>query len=176
MKTDLNDPTAAFHQVVCIILDGVGVGEAPDAAVFGDAGSNSLGEHGDHVGSLRLPSLGRLGLGNITPDRGRAARRVSRGVLREDGAGVRGKGQHERALGTHGVRRRPSAFPVYPSGFPRDLVDEFERRIGRKVIGNKAASGTEIIEELGRCTTSARAGRFSTRRRTACFSSPRTSR
>lgn len=148
MNTNSQRSYGPFRQVVCIVLDGVGAGEAPDAAAFGDAGSNSLGNTAIQVGSLRLPSLGRLGLGNILPIEGvppAASPAGFHGKMAPASAGKDSTSGHWELMGC--VVDRP--FPVYPSGFPPDLVDEFERLIGRKVIGNKAASGTEIIEELG---------------------------
>lgn len=148
MRADSLNFSAAFHRVVCIILDGVGVGEAPDAAVFGDTGSNSLANTARHVGSLRLPTLGRLGLGNIIPIEGvppDVSPAAFYGKMAPVSAGKDSTSGHWELMGCI----IPEPFPVYPSGFPRDIVEEFERRIGRKVIGNKPASGTAIIEELG---------------------------
>jgi phosphopentomutase len=137
-----------FRQVICIVLDGVGAGEAPDAAAFGDTGSNSLANTARQVGSLRLPSLGRLGLGNVVPIEGvppAAQPSGFHGRMAPAAAGKDSTSGHWEIMGC--VIKEP--FPVYPSGFPPDLVGEFEKRIGRKVIGNKPASGTAIIEELG---------------------------
>lgn len=137
-----------LHKVVCIILDGVGVGEAPDAADFGDVGSNSLGNTARLVGSLRLPALGRLGLGRIIPVEGVPPDPSPAGFHGKMAPLSRGKDStsgHWELMGC--VVERP--FPVYPRGFPRDLVGQFERAIGREVLGNKPASGTAIIEELG---------------------------
>lgn len=137
-----------FPRIVCIVLDGVGVGEAPDAERFGDAGSDSLGNTSRIVGPLRLPTLGRMGLGCILPLEGVPAdpspvafhgRMIPRSQGKDSTSG------HWELMAC--VVERP--FPVYPSGFPRELVGEFERRIGRSVIGNRPASGTAIIQELG---------------------------
>jgi phosphopentomutase len=148
MNTNPSASSLRFRQVICIVLDGVGAGEAPDAAAFGDAGSNSLANTAVQVGSLRLPALGRLGLGNILPIEGvppAASPAGFYGKMVPVSAGKDSTSGHWELMGC--VVDRP--FPVYPSGFPTELVGEFERLIGRKVIGNKPASGTEIIEELG---------------------------
>jgi phosphopentomutase len=137
-----------FQRIVCIVLDGVGVGEAPDAAEFGDVGSDSLGNTARVVGSLRLPMLGRMGLGHILPLEGVPADPspvAFHGKMAPRSLGKDSTSGHWELMGC--IVDRP--FPVYPSGFPDDLVGEFERRIGRKIIGNKAASGTTIIQELG---------------------------
>lgn len=136
--------------VKCLILllDGVGAGALPDAAEFGDAGANTLGHVASAVGGLSLPNLGALGLGNIMPLEG--MRPVPRpqalyGRLAERSRGKDTTVGHWEIMGV--VTEQP--FPVYPDGFPPDVIDEFERRTGRGVLGNKPASGTEIIEELG---------------------------
>jgi phosphopentomutase len=133
--------------VILIVIDSLGVGELPDAHLYGDVGSDTLGNISRQV-SVRLPSLTRLGLDRV----GRLA-----GAVREsapDGAFGR---MQERSPGKDSVTghwelaglvlERP--FPVYPDGFPPEIVGEFERRVGRLVLGNKAASGTAIIDELG---------------------------
>lgn len=137
-----------FRTIVCIILDGVGVGEAPDAADFGDAGSDSLGNTARLVGSLRLPTLGRMGLGCIVPVEGVPADpspAAFHGKMAPVSRGKDSTSGHWELMGC--VVDRP--FPVYADGFPGEVVAEFERRIGRTVLGNKAASGTAIIQELG---------------------------
>ncbi len=148
MTTHPHEPPAEFQKVVCIILDGVGIGEAPDAARFGDTGSNSLGNAATHVGSLRLPVLGGMGLGNIAPIEGVPPEPFPKayfGKMTPVSAGKDSTSGHWELMGC--VVDRP--FPVYPRGFPPELVREFEQSIGRTVLGNKAASGTEIIQELG---------------------------
>ncbi|MHB0914297.1 MAG: phosphopentomutase [Thermoleophilia bacterium] len=136
--------------VKCLILllDGVGVGALPDAAEFGDEGANTLGHVAAAVGGLNLPNLGALGLGNILPLAG--MRPVPRpqalyGRLAERSRGKDTTVGHWELMGA--VTEKP--FPVYPNGFPDSVIREFEARIGRGVIGNKTASGTEIIAELG---------------------------
>ncbi|MEJ2722123.1 MAG: phosphopentomutase, partial [bacterium] len=137
-----------YRKILCIVLDGVGVGEAPDAAAFGDTGSNSLGNTARHVGALRLPTLGRLGLGNIIPVDG--VDRVESpygfyGKMTPKAAGKDSTSGHWELMGC--VINEP--FPVYPLGFPDDVIATFEAAVGRGVLGNKPASGTVVIEELG---------------------------
>lgn len=138
---------ARFPRVLLIVLDSVGIGEMPDAARYGDAGSDTLG-HLQAQRPMHLPALCALGLGNIRPLPGLSAAappRASFGkcALLSDGKDTT-TGHWEMA----GIILNPG-FPVYPHGFPPDLMAEFERRIGRKTLGNVAASGTEIIQRLG---------------------------
>lgn len=130
-----------------IVLDGVGIGALPDAARYGDADSDTLG----HVAascSLQLPVLSRLGLGRLTA-LGEAstvrAPAAAYGRLAEASAGKDSVTGHWELMGV--VLDRP--FPVFPAGFPRDVIEAIERRIGRGTLGNCVASGTEIIERLG---------------------------
>jgi phosphopentomutase len=137
----------AFARAIVIVCDGLGVGEAPDAGEFGDRGSDTLG----HVLASRpvaIPNLTELGLGNLTPvyEGARHPRpRGAWGKMAEKSAGKDTATGHWEMTGL--VTPRP--FKTYPDGFPAALVAAFEERIGRKVLGNKAASGTEIIKELG---------------------------
>lgn len=130
------------------MLDGVGIGEAPDAAHYGDAGSNSLANTARHVGRLRLPVLQRMGLGNIDDILG--VDRVDEpaacvGKMKPRSAGKDSTSGHWELMGC--VLSKP--FPTFPGGFPPDIVESFEKATGRRVLGNRAASGTGIIEELG---------------------------
>jgi phosphopentomutase len=131
-----------------IVLDAVGAGALPDAAAFGDEGSDTLGNVARAVGGLDLPNLEALGLGNVEPLEGCppqpgapavAGRLVERSKGKDTTAG------HWELMGV--VTAQP--FPTYPHGFPHDVIDPFMHRTGRGVLGNKAASGTEIIQELG---------------------------
>jgi len=131
-----------------IVLDGLGCGEASDAAAYGDVGSDTLGNVARQVGGLKLPVLESLGLGCIRPIVGVAAvarPRAAYGLMRPTSAGKDSTTGHWELCGL----RVEKAFPTYPQGFPRVVLDEFSRRTGRGVIGNKAASGTAIIAELG---------------------------
>jgi phosphopentomutase len=137
-----------LKRAIIVVLDGVGAGDAPDAAAYGDAGTNSLSHCASAVGGLALPNLGRMGLGNITPMEGTPARADATGAwgkMAERSAGKDSTTGHWEISGV--ILDRP--LPTYPDGFPPDVVAQFEQAIGRKVLGNKAASGTEIIKELG---------------------------
>ncbi len=137
-----------LEKVALIVCDSFGVGEAPDADAYGDAGSNTLGHVAQAVGGLEAPNLGRLGLGLVTEVQGfpaEAAAGTAHGRQRERSAGKDTTTGHWEIGGI--VLDRP--FPTYPKGFPPEVIDPFERAIGREVLGNVAASGTEIIEELG---------------------------
>ena len=137
----------AFERVVWIVLDSVGIGALPDAADYGDVGRNTLG-HIAESHPLKIPNLVRLGLANIAPLKHLppAAAPIGafgKGVTRSPGKDTT-TGHWEMA----GVWL-DQAFPTYPHGFPREVIDAFEKQIGRGTIGNKPASGTEIIKELG---------------------------
>ncbi|MCS6951829.1 MAG: phosphopentomutase [Bryobacterales bacterium] len=137
----------SFRRVIWVVLDSVGIGEMPDAAEYGDAGSDTLGNLA-RVRPLRLPHLCRLGLANIKPLAGLDPAREPLGAFGRCASASPGKDTttgHWEMAGIH--LSRP--FPLYPNGFPRELIEEFERRIGRKTLGNVPASGTEIIERLG---------------------------
>src|SRR5579885_2239659 len=137
-----------LQRAMIVVLDGVGAGDAPDAEAYGDAGTNSLSHCASAVGGLELPNLGALGLGNITPMQGTPPRPNASGAwgkMAERSAGKDSTTGHWEMAGV--ILNRP--LPTYPDGFPPDVVEQFEREIGRKVLGNKAASGTEIIKELG---------------------------
>ena len=136
-----------FRRVIWIVLDSVGIGAMPDAVEYGDAGSDTLGNIARRR-RLRLPNLCALGLGNIKPLEGLPPAAEPSGSFGRCALASPGKDTttgHWEMAGIH--LEKP--FPVYPAGFPRPIMDEFERRIGRGTLGNKAASGTEIIEELG---------------------------
>jgi phosphopentomutase len=134
--------------VLLLVCDSFGVGEAPDAAAYGDTGSDTIGHVASAAGGLRAPNLGRLGLGSLTAVEGVApdgAPGTAHGKQRERSAGKDTITGHWEISGI--VLDRP--FPTYPNGFPPEVIEPFERAIGREVLGNKPASGTEIIEELG---------------------------
>jgi phosphopentomutase len=138
----------AIRRVIWIVLDGVGAGALPDAAAYGDAGTDTLAHTARVVGGLCLPHLESTGLGNLACIEGLAPRQDTAGAygkLIELSPGKDSSSGHWELAGV--VLREP--FPAFPEGFPHDLVRRFEKRIGRKVMGNKAASGTEIIAELG---------------------------
>ncbi len=137
-----------LRRAILVVLDGVGAGANPDAHAYGDDGASSLEHCALAIGGLTLPNLGSIGLGNITPILGTPPTSDASGAygrMAEKGAGKDSTTGHWEITGV--VLQKP--LPTYPHGFPADLVAAFEQAIGRKVIGNKAASGTEIIKELG---------------------------
>jgi phosphopentomutase len=136
------------RRAAVIVLDGVGIGAAPDADVYGDVGSDTLGNISRAVGGLELPNLEGAGLGNIAPLAGVAPTpraTAGWGMLVPRSAGKDSTTGHWEIAGVHLAR----PFPTYPSGFPPALLREFASRTGRGVIGNIVASGTEIIDRFG---------------------------
>jgi phosphopentomutase len=131
-----------------IVLDAVGAGALPDAAEFGDEGSDTLGNVARAVGGLDLPNLEALGLGNVEPLEGCPPQPGAPAVAGRLLARSKGKDTTTGHWELMGVVT-PQAMPTYPHGFPFEVIDPFMHRTGRGVIGNKHASGTEIIEELG---------------------------
>ncbi len=140
---------AAVRRVVLIVIDSVGIGAMPDAAEWGDAGSNTLGNLARRHGGLPLPNLGRLGIGNLTEVEGTPPAARPAGAYGRMAIASQGKDTMTGHWEMVGIR--PEApFRTYPEGFPEDLIAEFCRRAGLEgVLGNKVASGTEIIKELG---------------------------
>jgi phosphopentomutase len=137
----------SFQRVIWIVLDSVGIGAMPDAEAYGDAGSDTLGNIARQR-LLHLPNLCRLGLANIKPLAGLEAVAQPEGAFGKCTLASPGKDTttgHWEMAGIH--LEKP--FPVYPNGFPPDVMRLFEAQIGRKSLGNKPASGTEIIKELG---------------------------
>lgn len=135
-------------RAIVLVLDSVGVGELPDAAEYGDVGSNTLGNVARHAGGLRMPNLGAMGLGNITDVEGVAptgSPTSSWGRNTESSAGKDTTTGHWEMMGM----RLQSAFPVYLDGFPPEVMHAFTRETGLGWLGNHAASGTVIIQELG---------------------------
>jgi phosphopentomutase len=136
-----------YERIFWIVLDSVGIGELPDAADYGDAGRNTLG-HIAESRPLHIPNLVRLGLANIAPLKYLTPPAVPTGAFGKGATRSPGKDTTTGHWEMAGVWL-DQAFPVYKNGFPRELLDEFEKQIGKKTIGNKPASGTEIIKELG---------------------------
>ena len=136
------------RRAIILVLDGVGVGAAPDAAAYGDAGSDTLGNLSRAGDGLALPNLQALGLGNIAPLAGVAPTGVPQGawgMMQPASAGKDSIAGHWEIAGLH--LDRP--FPTYPNGFPAEVLDAFASATGRGVLGNVSASGTEIIDRLG---------------------------
>ncbi|GAB4369309.1 MAG: phosphopentomutase [Bryobacter sp.] len=136
-----------FERVAWIVLDSVGIGEMPDAAAYGDVGSNTLGNLA-RVRPMQLPNLANLGLGNIAPLSGIGpveAPLASFGKCALASPGKDTTTGHWEMMGI--LLEKP--FPLFPAGYPREFLDGFEAQIGRGTLGNIAASGTEIIQQLG---------------------------
>lgn len=136
-----------FARVIWIVLDSVGIGELPDAAEYGDVGRDTLG-HIARSRPLKLPNLVKLGLANITPLAHLTPPAAPAGSYGKGATQSPGKDTTTGHWEMAGIWL-DQAFPVYHHGFPAELIAEFERRIGRRTLGNKPASGTEIIKELG---------------------------
>lgn len=137
-----------MKRVFLLVLDGVGIGELPDASAYGDEGSNSLANTAKAVNGLVLPVMGSLGLGKITPILGVDPVQEAKGAYGKMAEASPGKDTitgHWEISGL--ILDRP--FPVYPQGFPAEVIEEFEKRTGRRSLGNIPASGTEIIKKLG---------------------------
>lgn len=137
-----------IDRVIWIVLDSVGMGALPDADKYGDAGANTIGNISKALGGLNLPNMVNLGLGNIDGIAG--VNRIDNpsgcyGRFAEMSNGKDTTTGHWEMVGIYSEK----AFPTYPNGFPKEIIDAFESAVGRKVIGNKPASGTVIIEELG---------------------------
>jgi phosphopentomutase len=137
-----------WSRAIVIVLDGVGIGEAPDAAVYGDAGSHSLANTARAVGGLKVPPLTDLGLGCIAEIAGAPpvpCPAAGYGKLCPRSPGKDSITGHWELMGVH----LDHPLPTYPNGFPPELIQEFVRRTGRRVLGNRSASGTAILAELG---------------------------
>jgi phosphopentomutase len=136
------------RRAAIIVLDGLGIGAAPDTDAYGDAGSNTLGNVARAVGGLALPNLEALGLGNCAPLEGVAAvarPTAAHGVAEPVSAGKDSTTGHWELCGLV----VPTPFPTYPRGFPGDVIEEFARRTGRGVLCNRPASGTRVLDEFG---------------------------
>ena len=137
-----------INRIILIVLDSVGIGEAPDAAAFGDVGSNTLGNIAQAVDGLNLPNMEKMGLGNIAILDGvkpQLKPTAAYGKMAEVSAGKDTTAGHWELAGIH----LSEPFPMYPNGFPAEVMDEFAAQTGRGWLGNYPASGTVIIDELG---------------------------
>jgi phosphopentomutase len=136
------------RRVLILVLDSVGIGELPDAGLYGDEGSDTLGHLAEAVGGFNLPNLEALGLGNIKPLAGMRPQGSPLAFYGKMGEASKGKDTttgHWEMAGSISER----AFPTYPSGFPQEIIGAFGQATGRPIIGNYPASGTEIIKDLG---------------------------
>ncbi|MBD7907026.1 phosphopentomutase [Sporosarcina gallistercoris] len=142
--------TQPFKRIHLIVLDSVGIGEAPDAHLFGDEGADTLGHIGEHMeNGLHMPNLARMGLSNIKKIQGvpeEQAPIALYGKMQEASVGKDTMTGHWEMMGLN----IEQPFKVYPNGFPSELIEELEKRTGRKVICNEPASGTAVIEEYGK--------------------------
>jgi phosphopentomutase len=137
-----------IKRVILIVLDSVGIGELPDAALYGDEGSNTVGNISKAVGGLKLPNMQKIGFGNIDGIKGIDYEKNPSGCYGRCTEISKGK---DTTTGHWEIAGLPlyDAFPTYPSGFPDEVVKKLEEAFGTKIIGNKPASGTVIIQELG---------------------------
>ncbi|WP_203287767.1 phosphopentomutase [Metabacillus sp. cB07] len=137
-----------YKRVFLIVMDSVGIGEAPDAADFGDKGSHTLGHIAEHMKGLNMPNMAKLGLSNIEEIEGIPVQEKPQAFYTKMKEASNGKDTmtgHWEIMGLH----IDTPFKVFPDGFPDELISAIEEKTGRKVIGNKPASGTEILDELG---------------------------
>lgn len=137
-----------FKRVFLIVMDSVGIGESPDAKSYNDKGADTLGHIASHMGGLKMPNMGALGLSNIREIRGikQAEHPLAHYTkMQEFSVGKDTMTGHWEIMGLH----IDTPFRTFPDGFPDEIISKLEEKTGRKVIGNKPASGTEILDELG---------------------------
>ncbi|MCD2346967.1 phosphopentomutase [Clostridium guangxiense] len=137
-----------INRVIWIVLDSVGMGEMYDADKYGDAGSNTLGHISKSLGGINIPNLVKLGLGDIDTMEGIEKCSEPLGAYGRFAEASVGKDTTTGHWEMTGIISK-TPFPTYPNGFPAEIVDDFEKAVGRKIIGNKPASGTVILDELG---------------------------
>lgn len=140
--------TNQFKRIFIIVMDSVGIGEAPDAEKFNDKGADTFGHIAENMNGLHMPNMGKLGLSNIREIKGiekQAKPLAFYTKMQEASNGKDTMTGHWEIMGLH----IQTPFQVFPDGFPPELISELEEKTGRKVIGNKPASGTEILDELG---------------------------
>ncbi|MEH7883070.1 phosphopentomutase [Bacillus sp. JJ1609] len=137
-----------YKRVFLIVMDSVGIGEAPDAEKFGDKGSHTLGHIAERMNGLNMPNMGQLGLSNIEEIKGIQPAQKPLAFYTKMEEASNGKDTMTGHWEIMGLNIQ-TPFQVFPDGFPDELISELESRTGRKIIGNKPASGTEILDELG---------------------------
>lgn len=138
-----------YNRIFLIVMDSVGIGEAPDAEKFHDKGADTLGHIAVKMNGLNMPNMSKLGLSNIREIKGIPVQEKPLAYYTKMQEASNGKDTmtgHWEIMGLH--IEKP--FKVFPEGFPKELIDQLEEKTGRKIIGNKPASGTAIIEELGK--------------------------
>lgn len=137
-----------YSRIFLIVMDSVGIGEAPDAERFGDKGADTLGHIAERMNGLKMPNMGKLGLSNINEIKGIEKAEKPLAFYTKMMEASNGKDTMTGHWEIMGLNIQ-TPFQVFPEGFPDELVSELEKRTGRKIIGNKPASGTEILDELG---------------------------
>ncbi len=137
-----------FQRIFIIVMDSVGIGAAPDADAFGDKGADTLGHIGEKMNGLHMPNMGKLGLSNIREIKGIEKVKNPMAVYTKMMEASNGKDTMTGHWEMMGLNIQ-TPFRVFPDGFPDELINELEKRTNRKIIGNKPASGTEILDELG---------------------------
>jgi phosphopentomutase len=140
--------STAFKRIFLIVMDSVGIGEAPDAEKFGDQGADTFGHIAEKMDGLNMPNMAKLGLSNIRELKGIQKADQPLAVFTKMQEASNGKDTmtgHWEIMGLN----IETPFRVFPDGFPKELITELENRSGRKIIGNKPASGTAILDELG---------------------------
>ncbi|MFC0271511.1 phosphopentomutase [Metabacillus herbersteinensis] len=137
-----------YKRIFLVVMDSVGIGEAPDADQFNDKGSDTIGHIAEHMGGLNMPNLAKLGLSNIREIKGIPVQETPIAHYTKMQEASNGKDTmtgHWEIMGLY----IEQPFRVFPDGFPEGLIAELEEKTGRKIIGNKPASGTEVLDELG---------------------------
>ncbi|MDP4083797.1 MAG: phosphopentomutase [Bacillota bacterium] len=137
-----------YKRIFLIVMDSVGIGEAPDAEKFGDKGSDTLGHIAEKMNGLNMPNMGKLGLSNIREIKGISKAEIPLAYYTKMMEASNGKDTMTGHWEIMGLNIK-TPFRVFPDGFPEELISELEHRTSRKIIGNKPASGTEILVELG---------------------------
>jgi phosphopentomutase len=137
-----------YKRIFLIVMDSVGIGEAPDADKFNDLGSDTLGHIAEHMGGLNMPNMAKLGLSNIREINGIPKQEHPLAFYTKMQEASNGKDTMTGHWEIMGLNIK-LPFRVFPDGFPPELINELENKTGRKIIGNKPASGTEILDELG---------------------------
>ncbi len=137
-----------MKRIAIVVLDSVGVGALPDAHLYGDEGSNTLGHVAKALGGLKMPNAAKLGIGNIIPIEGVSPTQEPQGAWGKMAEVSKGKDTTTGHWELAGLTLK-APFPTYPNGFPPEIMEAFEAKIGRQTLGNYPASGTAIIEELG---------------------------
>lgn len=140
--------SSTYKRVFLVVMDSVGIGESPDAEKYNDLGADTLGHIAEHCNGLDMPNMSKLGLSNIRPIKGIEKAEQPLAVytkMQEASAGKDTMTGHWEIMGLN----IDTPFNVFPDGFPDELIKKLEDKTGRKIIGNKPASGTEILDELG---------------------------